>query len=265
MTFCRTVETKYGPMMVNEHDRYMAQSLIAYGVYSPGELRFYEQLLTEGCVVIEAGASFGVNTVPLAKIVGPRGRVYSFEPQRLFYQMLCGNAALNNLTNVHAFNVALGSTPGTIPVAVLDVEHFNNFGGLDLRREVPEGTDREMVPVMRLDDIIPEGQPVHLLQLDAEGMEPDILAGAQRVISESRPAIYVEADRPDVIPVLELWMKDNNYLHVPHFPLLFEPDNWKGNPENVFGADVASKNWMCFAAEKVETEPATPELADAAV
>jgi FkbM family methyltransferase len=45
--------------------------------------------------VLEVGANIGVFTVPLARFVHPGGRVIAFEPQRIMYQMLCGNLALN--------------------------------------------------------------------------------------------------------------------------------------------------------------------------
>ena len=50
-----------------------------------------------GDVVIEVGANIGPHTVFLAQHVGPQGLVLAFEPQRILFQTLCANLALNSI------------------------------------------------------------------------------------------------------------------------------------------------------------------------
>jgi FkbM family methyltransferase len=83
--------------------------------------------------------------------VGPSGRVYSFEPQRALYHVLCGNLALNGLGNVTAVHGALGSRADSIFVPMLDYGKDGNFGGLGLEEKRSAGILGENVSVSTLD------------------------------------------------------------------------------------------------------------------
>ena len=96
-------ETRYGRMLYHERDTYIGQSFARYGVYGEIELQLLRALVKPGDVVVEAGANIGADTVPLARRIGERGAIFAFEPQRLVYQMLCANVALNGLSNVIAY------------------------------------------------------------------------------------------------------------------------------------------------------------------
>ena len=66
------------------------------------------------CIVLDVGANIGTHTVAVAKKVTDRSVVVAFEPQRLTYQVLCGNVALNALTNVLCQNVVVSDEPGSM-------------------------------------------------------------------------------------------------------------------------------------------------------
>ena len=53
---------------------------VARGQYEPENLRAYRRVVQPGFVVLDIGANIGSHTLPLAQMVGPSGRVYSFEP-----------------------------------------------------------------------------------------------------------------------------------------------------------------------------------------
>ena len=105
---------KYGKIIYNARDRYIGRSLSVYGEYSHNEAELYRQLLRSGDTVIEAGANMGSLTIPLARFVGESGKVIAFEPQRLIFQILAGNAAINSLTNVYAYNKGVGAKCRTL-------------------------------------------------------------------------------------------------------------------------------------------------------
>lgn len=232
-----TCESRYGTMIYNDNDIYIGRSLSEYGEYSYGEAELFEQLIEEKDVVIEVGASIGVHTLALAREVGPRGRVLAFEPQRVVYQTLCGNLALNNLTNVHCWNVALGAKMGEIVVPTFDYTREDNYGGISLGQY----TEGEHVPVVPLDCYnVPD---CSLIKIDVEGMERAVLEGAAVTIARSRPFLYVECNRDDSADLLR-YIDSLNYDMYWHMPFLFNPDNFKGNTENVFG-ELVSKNVLC--------------------
>ena len=56
----------------------------------------------------------------------------AFEPQRLVFQLLCANVALNSLANVICLQQAIAKEPGFINVPLLDPTMPGNFGGLSI-------------------------------------------------------------------------------------------------------------------------------------
>ena len=47
-------------------------------------------------------------TLVAAKLVGPKGALVAFEPQRQLYQLLSANIALNEFNNAFLYQKALG-------------------------------------------------------------------------------------------------------------------------------------------------------------
>src|SRR5947199_9441604 len=113
-------DCRHGRMLYNVNDAYVGRSLDLYGEYCEGEIELFKQLVRPGDVVIEVGANIGAHTVWLARATSPGGAVIAFEPQRLAFQTLCANLALNDIVNALAYQQACGRKPGYIFVPVLD-------------------------------------------------------------------------------------------------------------------------------------------------
>ena len=236
-------QCRYGPMLFNRRDRYVGRSLEVYGEYSDWEIVVLRQILRPGAIIVEAGANIGAHTVPLARIAGPEGAVHAYEPQRLQFQLLCANLALNGLTNVIARPEALGAAPGRLRVPWLDPAAEHNFGGVSLETQ-GEG---EIVSVATIDGL--GLRHLDLLKADVEGMEQAVLAGGRETIGRSRPVLYVECDRRDRAPALIRTILDHGYRAWWHLPLYFNPGNYAGNPENFFPNHV-SCNLLALPAER---------------
>jgi FkbM family methyltransferase len=232
---------RYGTMMYPRQDRYIGRSFTEYGEYSEGEVELFRQCLHAGDVALDVGANLGAHTLPLAQIVGPGGTVFAFEPQRILFQILCGNVALNELSNVHALPVAVGRAAGRAKVPALDYRGATNFGGISLG-----GVQGEDVPVVTLDQL--EVSKVKLIKIDVEGMELDVLAGAKATLARCRPILYVENDRAEKAEPLVALLQEDGYRMWWHTPQLYNPANFLANPQNVFG-NVASFNMLCLPRE----------------
>ena len=48
--------------------------------WEPETIAFIERYVNQGNTVIEVGANVGIQTLSLAKKVGPKGKIYAFEP-----------------------------------------------------------------------------------------------------------------------------------------------------------------------------------------
>jgi FkbM family methyltransferase len=107
------------------------------------------------------------------------GFVLAFEPQRISFQTLCANLALNHCRNVRAFNAALGRENGHILVPSRDPTKINNFGGVPLAG----ATEGESVELMKLDRI--QFNKCDFIKVDIEGMEAEFLEGAKETIAQA--------------------------------------------------------------------------------
>lgn len=96
------VPTAHGLMIINRHETNYAfgvsKFLVEDGVYEAqevGVLREVIKFLPVGCVLLDVGANIGVHTLEFARACQPLGgTVHAFEAQRIIFQMLAGNAAL---------------------------------------------------------------------------------------------------------------------------------------------------------------------------
>jgi FkbM family methyltransferase len=248
--FNRLKRCRHGLMLYNRHDIYIGRSLDLYGEFSEAEAALLRYLLKPGDVVIEAGANIGAHTLPLARMVGPAGAVYAFEPQRIVFQTLCANMALNSVTNAHCRHAALGDAAGEATVPELDYSTENNFGGLGLEGH----SGGETVPVITVDSL--GLKRCDLLKVDVEGMETAVLRSAGRMIEACAPVLYVENDRPNKSAELIGFIASLGYRMYWHKPPLYSTDNYFRNPTNVFG-DLVSANMLCLPARM---EPPFPDL-----
>lgn len=234
---------KDGPMLFNRYDTFIGASLRKYGEWSAAELDVFRQIVLPNHIVVEVGANIGAHTVALSRIVGAGGAVITFEPQRLVFQTLCANLALNSCANVVARQAAVGAEVGELVVPVLPPNLPNNFGALPLGGRWEHG---ESVPLVTIDSL--QLSACRLIKMDVEGMEVEALRGAADTIRRCRPALYVENDREERSSALIALLLSYGYRLYWHAPFLFQSDNFAGETENIFGR-IASFNMLCVPRE----------------
>jgi len=233
---------KSGPMVYNRHDIYVGGSLAKYGEFSVAEQDLFAQVVRPGSLVVEVGANIGAHTIDLSRLVGADGEVHAFEPQRIVFQTLCANLALNQCTNVFAMHAGVGAKSGSVMVPAPDPATRNNFGGISLHGV----TAGERVPIVTLDSL---DLPVcHFLKADVEGMEIDVLNGATQMIEMYRPIMFLENDRADRSEELLTRVFDLGYQPYWHLAELFNAANFAGDSENIFPR-ITSVNVLCLPKE----------------
>ena len=236
----QVAKTRHGIMCFNQHDHYVGNSLKRYGEYSEAEVELFQQIIKPGQVVIEVGSNIGAHTIPLAQLVGPRGKVYAFEPQRLMFQNLCANTAMNGLTNIYAHQMAIGDKNGNIQINELAAMTPQNFGGYSIPHN--QG-DSEKVKIATLDSFA--FKKCHFIKADVEGMEVEVLQGARKLIEQHKPVLYIENDRKKRSQQLLNLLQELGYRIIEHKPRLYKQNNFSQNKENVFGK-IVSLNIVAF-------------------
>jgi FkbM family methyltransferase len=233
-------------MLYNRNDQYVGASLRKYGECSIGETTLFGLIVQPGTTVLEIGANIGMHTIDLSRLVGPAGAVHAFEPQRLVFQVLCANLALNSRPNVFTYQAAVGADSGTLLVPWLDPDANHNFGGVSLF-----GAQKgESVPVLTIDGL--GLRACHLIKVDVEGMETEVLRGASATIARFRPMLYVENDRSDRSAELIALVQSYGYRLYWHLPPLYNAENFRGDTENIFG-NIVSINMLCVPSEVPQT------------
>ncbi len=202
------IPTELGMLIVNHNDQGTLDSrygvfwqLSQTGNFEPEEISLLQRIAAScppNPVILDIGANIGVISLSIANVVSG-ARIFAFEPQRIIFQMLAGNMALNSIENVFCFHMAVGETPGLIPIPKIDYGSMASFGSLEFGRTTQtdagqnarlDGPDIEMVQVITIDSL--NFPRVDFMKIDVEGMEEAVLNGARRTIAATKPVLCVE-------------------------------------------------------------------------
>jgi FkbM family methyltransferase len=118
--------------------------------------------------------------------------VTTFEPDPLNFQCLTANCPDPRITKHQA---ALSSKP-----FFCSIERTSGDFNVGMHRIGSKPGD---IPVKRLDDF--KFKHLDALQLDCEGHEPEIIAGAKRTIMRHHPLISIEAPNTKLVEKLKSW------------------------------------------------------------
>ncbi|MEW6269510.1 MAG: FkbM family methyltransferase [Thermodesulfobacteriota bacterium] len=187
--FEEEVVAAHGCSLVIDRNDLVIGRAIRDGIYEPAAVSLVRRLVRPGQVVADVGANVGFFTILAARCVGPTGRVLAFEPIEHNRALLERSLALNELTNVALFPLALGERNGEAELIQWERRNSGSFHLLrDGRRW--EGA-RYRVPVRRFDDVF-RGERLDFVKIDVEGAEGLVLDGMQQAIERFRPTLLFE-------------------------------------------------------------------------
>jgi FkbM family methyltransferase len=160
--------------------------LVLQGFYDVKTQYILTTLLKEGDCFIDVGANVGAMTFNAASRVGTNGLVYAFEPGPIHFKMLTQTVANSNIKNVKLYNLGCSK------------DETNLFWKMDEKNpgnaQISKFPTDISVKVIKLEQVIPETQKVHIIKIDVEGMELEVLEGAERIIIQSKPLMIIETN-----------------------------------------------------------------------
>lgn len=161
------------------------------GAHSPTLLRNLDRVVAAGDWVIDVGANVGLVASRLCRLVGPSGEVWAVEPLPRNVERLEALRDRNGLGQLTVLPVALSAEAGTARLR-LPIRGGGAFGSFVATWETCGEID---VTTARLDDLVAERRPpgrLRLVKIDAEGFEPQVIAGATETLSTLRPLVLCE-------------------------------------------------------------------------
>lgn len=213
-------KTKNHAFVLPFYDTNIAHGIMQMGTMNPMQNYEMQAILRPGDVVVDAGANLGSYTVPFAERVGRQGKVLAFEPFRWLHQLVTANVALNGLSNVWTYNLALGESKKRFPGRPPQLRFFSSPGGVKVNYAEQEGspgaqesmhinqavqmydfeTDPEDILMVGLDELLsgqsdiklPPIDNIRLIKIDVEGMESNVIRGAMNAIYQFKPIIWSE-------------------------------------------------------------------------
>lgn len=227
------------------HGDMISEYVNLYGEWCEGEVELFRRLLPEDGVAIEVGSNIGAHAVPISRLCA-RGRVFCYEPQRIIFQILCANLALNNVTNVVAQPCAVGDRNIWIEIESSDYALPWNYGAFSLVAGFSSEAGfageirKEPVRLLRLDDdpLLQNLSRLDVLKIDAEGFESEVLNGASGLIEKFQPAIFAEANSPQNFDSVRNELRRRNYRCYWMCSRRSRPDNFNQAQWLVPGQDI---------------------------
>jgi FkbM family methyltransferase len=181
--------------------KYYYRRLMRSGLLQPDDdAAGVAKFVKRGDVVVDIGANVGFYSHFLSGLVGPEGRVCSFEPIPATYKILdwiMKRECPNVVTFPFALSDRVGSATMEIPSLTLLGESF--YGSRIVSN--PASSRRTFTVNSKTLDSMDLGGVPTFIKIDVEGHEEECLKGALETIRSHRPILLVECvvTPPDVL------------------------------------------------------------------
>jgi FkbM family methyltransferase len=164
---------------------------IVYGLLEIPVQEALARHLPPGGVLYDVGANLGFFALLGARLAGPEGRVYAFEPVPETAQAIREHAELNRLANIEVIERAAGASRGRGQLQLVDDRSWSKleaFGDHPSTERVVE------VELVAIDELVGAGElaPPAVVKIDVEGAELEVLRGMAATLATHRPAVICE-------------------------------------------------------------------------
>jgi len=215
----RLNDNGYRSLYVCEN-KFNAQRAASLWLKEEGTMRWIDGDVRAGDIFMDVGANIGIYTIAAAHRVGPKGKVYAFEPHKINALTLMQNVQLSGLADrVDLFFFPLSDTAEVLRfnyASLASASSGSQFGHAKIA-----GKDRKFEPVasemaasMFTDDLVARNiiQPPSLIKIDVDGNELMILRGMRNLLSsKNKPrSVLVEINVGENTSI-DVFMKECGY------------------------------------------------------
>ena len=173
------------PCLINIQEG-IGTRLFSHGEYASARVSEIRKVVKKGDTVIDIGANLGYFTVLLASLVGPKGKVYAFEPDPRNFHLLQHTIKRNGWTHVIAEQKAVSNKAGEFVLYQTRSWTSNTLAP-------NEHISTVKVQVITLDDFLSNEHHISFVKMDTDGSEPLAIQGMPQLIQRS-PDLRVLAE-----------------------------------------------------------------------
>jgi FkbM family methyltransferase len=157
----------------------------------------FARLLKPGDVFYDIGANVGFFTVIGARLVGPGGRVYAFEPVPENAALVRHNAEMNGFMHVTVIEKAVSRQTGEGELFLARYSGGSALSSVDT--PPPDLKEVISIEMVSIDDVIEQQaiEPPAVVKIDVEGAEVEVLEGMARTLRDFEPVVVYEIDDED--------------------------------------------------------------------
>jgi FkbM family methyltransferase len=147
----------------------------------------------KGNNICDIGSNIGFTLLNFAKVVGEKGFVYGFEPDAISYKKCQRNININDFQNISLNNYGLGDKHHNVTLETIENK---NRGMNKIINQSRFGNNFQRIKIKTMDHFIKSHiiSKIHLIKIDVEGFEFNVLKGATKTIKEMMPIIFIEID-----------------------------------------------------------------------
>lgn len=170
---------------------YYKYFLRTYVIEPEGKL--LKDIINKNDICLDIGANIGTYTCLLSNLVGPNGKVFSFEPLPRTFVVIKRVAQLFNLKNSTILQLCVGDRDGFI-----EFTGFTGRPGRTYTAGIKVASDNESdcqkVPIITIDTFASQYgiDRVDFIKCDVEGATLFVLNGARKIIKRYSPKILCE-------------------------------------------------------------------------
>ncbi len=191
------IKTKHGNIKFNElTGAYVVSIVERFHTDEPETINFIDAV-KEGEILWDIGANIGVYSLYAA--LKPGVDILAFEPSGFNFGLLVEHIALNQQdSKIKPFCIALGQRTemGALNMSNIEQGHAGNALG-EARNQFDEYKPcfTQAIPAYSIDDFIEQFQlqPPDHIKLDVDGIEPEILKGAEKTLPQIK-SILIEVE-----------------------------------------------------------------------
>ncbi len=151
--------------------------------------------IKKGDIVLDIGAHIGYYTILFSELVGPEGKVYSFEPHPKNFQLLKKTVEINNLTNVEIFQNIVSDKNKPVDFYISKLDSIGNR-----MFDSNEAESKIEIDSISIDEFLKnKHDKINFIKMDIQGAEVLAIDGMKETLRNNKHLKIIQEWWPDAI------------------------------------------------------------------